>query len=147
MIRLNLRPVIAARAAGAAPRRTRRRRGAGLAEILLAMVIFSLLATSYAAVTLRYATRMRTISAGAARSAALTEYINRLMALPVDSLPGRAGTFTTTTGAFPNTRTITVNVVGTTYTVRLVLTPTFTAIKPDTVTLTRIKKYVGNPLT
>ena len=130
----------------AAPR-TRRRRGAGLAELLLAMVIFSLLAASYAAVTLRYATRMKTISAGAARSAALSEYINRLMAVPVDSLPGRAGTFTTSIGAFPNTRTITVTLSGSTYTVRLVLTPSFTAIKPDTVTLTRIKRYEGNPLT
>ncbi|MBM3907569.1 MAG: hypothetical protein FJ363_05745 [Gemmatimonadetes bacterium] len=127
--------------------RLRARRGAGLAEILLAMVIFSLVATSYAAVTLRYATRMKTISAGAARSAALAEYVNRLMAVPVDSLAARAGTFTTTTGPFPNTRTITVTVSGNTRTVRLVLTPAKTYIKPDTVILTRIKKYEGNPLT
>ncbi|MHB8838356.1 MAG: hypothetical protein ACYC7F_05325 [Gemmatimonadaceae bacterium] len=127
--------------------RARVRRGAGLAEIMLAMIIFAAVATSYAAVTLRYATRMKTISAGAARSAALTEYINRLMSVPVDSLPARAGTFTTTTGSFPNTRTITVSLSGSTYTVRLVLTPSSSTIKPDTVTLTRIKRYTGNPLT
>jgi Tfp pilus assembly protein PilV len=136
------------RAASAAPRApaARRRRGAGLAEILLAMVIFSLVATSYAAVTLRYATRMKTISVGAARSAALAEYINRLMAVPVDSLAARAGTFTTSTGPFPNTRTIAVTVSGNTRTVTLILTPTQSFIKPDTVVLTRIKKYSGNPL-
>ncbi len=127
--------------------RVRVRRGAGLAEIMLAMIIFAAVATSYAAVTLRYATRMKTISAGAARSAALTEYINRLMSVPVDSLPARAGTFTTTAGSFPNTRTITVSLSGSTYTVRLVLTPSSSTIKPDTVTLTRIKRYTGNPLT
>lgn len=124
----------------------RARRGAGLAEILLAMVIFSLLATSYAAVTLRYATRMKTISAGAARSAALTEYINRLMAVPFDSLAGRAGTFTTTSGSLPNTRTITVTGTGMSRTVTLILRPTSTLIKPDTVVLTRVKRYTGSPL-
>lgn len=124
----------------------RPRRGAGLVEILLAMVIFAAIATSYAAVTLRYATRMKTISAGAARSAALTEYINRLMAVPFDSLAGRAGTFTTNTGAFRNTRTITVTGSGTSRTVTLILTPTNTAIKPDTVVLTRVKALTTSPL-
>lgn len=128
--------------------RTPPRRGAGLVEIMLAMIIFALVATSYAAVTLRYATRMKTISAGAARSAALTEYINRLMAVPFDSLANRAGTFTTTTGAFPNTRTIAVFVMTTSKdSVRLIVTPTNTAIKPDTVVLTRVKASTVNPLT
>lgn len=124
----------------------RPRRGAGLAEIMVAMIIFAAVATSYAAVTLRYASRMKTISAGAARSAAMTEYVNRLMAVPFDSLAGRAGTFTTTTGTFPNTRVITVTGTGNTRTVTLILTPSDAAIKPDTVVLTRAKRYEGNPL-
>lgn len=126
--------------------RTRTRSGAGLVEIMLAMIIFAMIATSYAAVTLRYATRMKTISAGAARSAALTEYINRLMAVPFDSLSARAGTFTTSTGDFRNTRVITVTGSGTTRTVTLRLTPTNTAIKPDTVILTRVKATTTSPL-
>jgi type II secretory pathway component PulJ len=126
--------------------RTRRRTGAGLVEIMLAMVIFALVATSYAAVTLRYATRMKTIGAGAARSAALTEYLNRLMALPFDQLAGAAGTFTTTTGTFPNTRTIAVTGSGTVRAVTLILTPTSTLIKPDTVVLTRVKALTTSPL-
>ncbi len=126
--------------------RTRPRRGAGLAEIMVAMIIFAMVATSYAAVTLRYATRMKTISAGAARSAAITEYVNRLMAVPFDSLAGRAGTFTTTTGTFPNTRDISVTGTGNTRTVTLILTPSDAAIKPDTVVLTRAKRYEGSPL-
>lgn len=128
------------------PAARRPRRGAGLVEIMLAMIIFALIATSYAAVTLRYATRMKTIAAGAARSAALTEYVNRLMAVPFDSLSNRAGTFTTSTGAFLNTRTITVAGSATSKTVTLVLTPTNTAIKPDTVVLTRVKASTTNPL-
>ncbi len=126
--------------------RLRTRRGAGLAEIMLAMVIFALIATSYAAVTLRYATRMKTISAGAARSAVLSEYMNRLMAVPFDDLAGKAGTFSTTTGAFPNTVTIAVSGSGTTRTVTLTLTPTNTAIQPDVVVLTRVKASTTSPL-
>lgn len=128
-----------------APRRAART-GAGLAEILLAMVIFSLVATSYAAASLRYATRMKTISAGAARSAAITEYMNRLMSVPFDSLSGRAGTFVTSAGAFPNTRVITVTGSGTSRTVTLIVRPTNTLIKPDTVVLTRVKAPTGSPL-
>ena len=131
----------------AAPARRRRaRRGAGLAEIMLAMIIFALIATSYAAVSLRYATRMKTISAGAARSAALAEYLNRLVAVSFASLDGSAGTFTTTTGAFPNSRVISVTGTGTTRTVKLILTPANAAIKPDTVVLTRVQPPSGSPL-
>lgn len=126
--------------------RTRPRRGAGLAEIMVAMIIFAAVATSYAAVTLRYATRMKTISAGAARSAVLTEYMNRLMALPFDMLDSRAGTFVTTTGAFPNTVTVAVTGTGNRRMVTLILTPSDAAIKPDTVVLTRAKRYEGSPL-
>ena len=126
---------------------TRPRRGAGLVEIMLAMIIFALVATSYAAVTLRYATRMKTISAGAARSAALTEYMNRLMALPFDQLTGAAGCTTVSTGAFPNTRCIEVFVMTTTKdSVRVTLTPANSVIKPDTVVLTRVKATTVNPL-
>jgi hypothetical protein len=110
------------------------------------MVIFSLIATSYAAVSLRYASRMRTIAAGASRSAAITEYMNRLMAVPFDSLSARAGTFTTSTGAFPNTRTISVTGSGTTRTVTLIVTPAKSWIKPDTVVLTRARASTGSPL-
>jgi len=89
---------------------------------------------------------MKTISAGAARSAALTEYVNRLMAVPFDSLANRAGTFTTSTGAFPNTRRIVVAGNSVSVTVTLILTPTNTAIKPDTVVLTRVKATTTSPL-
>ncbi len=131
-----------------AARAPRIRSGAGLVEIMLAMIIFALIATSYAAVTLRYATRMKTIGAGAARSAALTEYVNRVMAVPFDSLANRAGTFYTTTGSFPNVRRIIVAAGATTSskTVTIILTPTNTAITPDTVVLTRVKALTSSPL-
>lgn len=116
------------------------RRGAGLIEVLLAITIFALIATSHAAVTLRYATRAKEVKTGAARSAALQEYLVRLAAVPFDSLAARAGCQTVTTGDLPNTRCITVTTVTSSkVTVRLILTPTSSAYKPDTVTMTRTK--------
>ena len=110
------------------------------------MVIFTFVATSYAAISLRYAMRMRVVAAGAPRSAALSEYVNRLVSVPYASVDAQAGTFTTSTGDFPNTRTITVTTSGMTKTVTLILTPANTAIKPDTIVITRRTVPTGSPL-
>lgn len=124
------------RSAGARRPRT----GVGLIEVLLAITIFALIATSHAAVTLRYAMRAREVQVGASRSAALQQDIMRLSSVPFDSLPGRAGCATTTTGTLPYTRCVTVtDVTSTKRTVTLVFRPTSTAFKPDTIFLTRTK--------
>lgn len=124
----------------------RARRGAGLVEILLAMMIFALIATSYAAVTLRYATRMKVLALGASRSAAIAEYTNRLAATPYDSLSARAGTFLVTSGSFPNTRVIRVVPGATSTVVTVILTPANTAVRPDTMVLTRSRASTTSPL-
>lgn len=127
-------------------RLARQRRGAGLIEVLIAISIFALIATSHAAVTLRYATRAREVKTGASRSAALQEYIVRMASVPFDSLAGRAGCVTVTTGDLPSTRCITITTVTTTKkTVTLILTPSSTAYKPDTIFMTRTKAS-SNPL-
>lgn len=126
----------------------RARRGAGLIEVLLAITIFALIATSHAAVTLRYATRAKEVKTGAARSAALQEYLVRLAAVPFDSLSARAGCQTVTTGDLPNTRCISISTVSSTQVrVRLILTPTSSAYKPDTVTMTRTKVLSSSLIT
>ncbi len=126
----------------------RARRGAGLIEVLLAITIFALIATSHAAVTLRYATRAKEVKTGAARSAALQEYLVRLAAVPFDSLAGRVGCQTVTTGDLPNTRCITISTVSTSQVrVRLIMTPTSSAYKPDTVTMVRTKVLSGSLIT
>lgn len=123
------------------------RRGAGLIEVLLAITIFALIATSHAAVTLRYATRAKEVKVGASRTAALQEYIVRYAAMPFDSLDNHTGCTTTTTSDLPNTRCITVTTVSTTNkTVTLVMTPTSTAFKPDTIVMTRTKT-IATPIT
>lgn len=123
------------------------RRGAGLIEVLIAITIFALIATSHAAVTLRYTTRVKEVKTGAVRSAALQEYIMRLSSVPFDSLAGRVGCVTTTTGELPNTRCISVSAMTSTKArVTLVLTPTNTALRPDTIVMIRTKPSTS-PLT
>lgn len=142
----NAAPVGAGRVAAAAAAQ-RDRRGAGLIEVLLAITIFALIATSHAAVTLRYATRVKDVKTGATRSAALQEYVVRLASVPFDSLPGRAGCVTTTTGDLPNQRCVIVtDVTATKRTVVFIFRPTRTSVKPDTITMTRTKSS-ANPLT
>jgi type II secretory pathway pseudopilin PulG len=122
----------------------RRRRGAGLIEILIAIIIFGLVATSHALVTQRLTTSVKAVKTGAARSAALQEYVVRLFAVPFDSLPGRAGCTTTSTGALPNTRCVSVAIVTSTKkTVTLIFTPTNSTFLPDTVVITRTKISSG----
>lgn len=123
------------------------RRGAGLIEVLIAITIFALIATSHAAVTLRYHTRVKEVKTGAVRSAALQEYIMRLSSVPYDSLAGRVGCVTTTTGDLPNTRCISVSSLGSTkMRVTLILTPSNTALRPDTIQMVRTKASTS-PLT
>lgn len=122
----------------------RRRRGAGLIEILIAIIIFGLIATSHALVTQRLTTSVKAVKTGASRSAALQEFVVRLAAVPFDSLPGRAGCTTTSTGALPNTRCVSVGTVTSTKkTVTLIFTPTNSAFLPDTVVITRTKITSG----
>lgn len=139
---------LAARLARAGRRGAAKRRGAGLIEVLIAISIFALIATSHAAVTLRYATRMKEVKIGATRSAALQEYLVRLAAVPFDSLNNRVGCVTTTTGDLPNTRCITVTTVTSLkVNVTLILTPSSSSYRPDTITMTRTKVVSTSPIT
>lgn len=143
-------PMLTVRRRVAALRRrpARVRRGAGLIEVLIAITIFAIIATSHAAVTLRYATRVKDVKTGATRSAALQEFIVRLAAVPFDSLPGRVGCVTVAEASseLPNTRCVTLTTVtSTNKTVTLIFTPTSSAYKPDTIFMTRTKSS-SNPL-
>lgn len=117
------------------------RAGVTLVEIMIAMVIFALIATSHATLTLRYATRVRTVAVGADRSARLAEVAARLTAVPHDSVPARAGCTSQSGGRLPNTTCVAVTSVGSTnrYEVRIVLTPTQAGVRPDTLFIQRAR--------
>ncbi len=124
------------------------RRGSTLIEIMIAMVLFALLATSHATLTLRYATRVKTVAVGSDRAAVLAAESARLSAVPFDSVSNRAGCVTVT-GRFPYTRCITVTTPtgqANQRTVRIVLTPAITGVKPDTLFMTRARPAGTNVL-
>jgi prepilin-type N-terminal cleavage/methylation domain-containing protein len=120
-------------------------RGFTLIEIIIAMTILSVTLAGFAGLTFQYMRRVRTLNDRVAQMALVAEQTQRLTVLPFDSLTSRAGCTTFTTGTLKHTRCITVtDVSGTRKQVKLVITPTNTANKPDTVTFHRVKP-ASNP--
>ena len=93
-----------------------------------------------AQITFVMARRAYTNSGGQARGAILSQQLNQFAALPFDSLNGKVGTLTVTTGPMPYTRTVTVNSLSPTLLrVTIVVTPTNATFRPDTLVLQRSK--------
>jgi hypothetical protein len=75
---------------------------------------------------------------GAYRNGILLQEVNRLEALPYDSLPVGTTTVTITALPYPHTRVVTITNPSTNVkTVTLVITPSISVYKPDTAILTR----------
>ena len=94
----------------------------------------------FAGLTFQYLRRVRTLDGRTAQLALMAEEAQRLTVLPFDSLASRAGCATVSGGTLPRTRCVTVTDVNTgRKQVRIVITPTNTAIKPDTVVFHRVR--------
>jgi prepilin-type N-terminal cleavage/methylation domain-containing protein len=115
-------------------------RGFTILEIMIALTIFAVALAGYGSLIYQYMRRTRTLDSRVALVALVTEQTQRLTVLPFDSLDSRAGCTTFTAGTLRHTRCITVTSVSATRKrVWLVLTPTNTAIRPDTVWFHRLK--------
>lgn len=115
-------------------------RGFTLVEIIVAMMILSFTLAGFAGVTFQYLRRVQTLDARVMQFALMGEQAQRLTVLPFDSLDSRAGCTTFTGGTLPRTRCITVTTVNNgRKQVQVVITPTNTALKPDTLTFHRTK--------
>jgi len=117
-------------------------RGFSLIEIIVAMTILAITLAGFAGLTFQYLRRVRTLDARVAQFALVTEQAQRLQVLPWDSLASRAGCTTVTTGLLPHTRCVVLTDVNTARKqVRVIITPTNTAITPDTVRFHRVKPF------
>lgn len=125
------------------------RRGVSLIEVLVALVLFGMIATVHTVATLRYGVRQRFAAVGAARSAAVAQSIDLYSTMPRASIAGTVGCATVSTWPkFPHQRCISTSVVSSTVTrVRIIIVPTNTAIKPDTVWVDRVTTNVTPPFT
>ena len=113
-------------------------RGFSLIETMVAMSVLSIVLLSIAGLTLAVATRSIEASALARRSAILATETGRLGALPFDSIESRVGCVEVSNPPLPHKRCISTTPVATNLLrVQVVVTPTNTAFRPDTVMFDR----------
>ena len=119
-------------------------RGFSLIEIMVAMTILVITLAGFAGLTAQYMRRVRTLDSKVAQLALVAEQTQRLIVLPYDSLASRAGCTAVTGGTLAHTRCVTVTDVNSARKqVTMIITPTNTAIRPDTVSFHRVKPPIN----
>ena len=125
----------------------KRRDGFALVEAMVAMVLFAIATLGLAAMSVAVARRAVTSAATTARAATMGEQVDRLQAIPYDSIAARAGCTVITGPPLPHTRCIVItNLPNTKVQIRLTVTPTDPKLRPDTSTFTRSRGAKDNPL-
>ncbi|MDQ6717384.1 MAG: prepilin-type N-terminal cleavage/methylation domain-containing protein [Gemmatimonadota bacterium] len=114
------------------------RQGFILIEVLVAMVLLGLVLSTLAAMMFAVAKRSVTSTGASYRNAILMQEVNRLEALPYDSLAVGSSSVTVSAMPYPHTRVITVSALSSkAKQVQVVITPSVVAYKPDTVKFSR----------
>jgi prepilin-type N-terminal cleavage/methylation domain-containing protein len=123
------------------------RRGVSMIEVVVAMTLFAVVMTGVAAMTTQVARSAQFSALATQRSAALALGVNQLEALPYDSLPGRQGCRNISSATFPRRECVTLTTIAPRVKqVEFTLTPTNTALRPDTVTFQRGRPTPRNPV-
>lgn len=126
----------------AAPTTTDARRGGFvLVEVIVAMVLLAIATTSLAALMLSVSTSSVKQAGNAYRNGPLMHEVNRLIAVPYDSLAPGTTTITENSPPYKHERKITIAepIKDTLKTVQIIITPTDIRYKPDTSAFTRTK--------
>ena len=116
------------------------RKGVAVLEIMVGMVILSIGLLGVAGMTVTAARRASGLSTQSSRDGITLQELNKLATLPYDSLSARVGCTTSSSGTLTYTRCISVTDItnGTGYKrVRLIVSPSTSWAKPDTVFLNR----------
>ena len=121
-------------------RLTSRRRGIALLEVIVAMVVLSIMLSSLGPSIYSVSRSTMAVTGNAYRNGVLMHEVNRLVALPYDSLAVGVTTFSMTTGPYPHSRTMTISEPVTKLkVVKVVVTPVSSAYKPDSTQFYRTK--------
>lgn len=121
--------------------------GFSLVEIMVAMVVLCLTALTLAPLMLRATRTATTAEATMYQQAVMSTEGSRLNALPFDSLSPGSACVSSSTAPLAYTRCTTVTSVSSgVYRVSVVVTPSNSQIKPDTVTFDRTQANTWNPL-
>ena len=124
------------------------RKGFVLVEVIVAMVLLAVAVSSLAALVYSVSRSGIRTSGDAYRNGVLMHEVNRLEAVPYDSIPNGTSTIVVTGGSYPHTRVITttepaVNVVKN---IKIVITPANPTFKKDSVSFTRTKARTSKVL-
>ena len=124
------------------------RKGFVLVEVIVAMVLLAVAVSSLAAMMYYVSQSGMKATGNAYRNGVLMQEVNRLEGIPYDSIAVGSSSVSVTTAPYKHTRVITVAepVANVVKTIKVVITPTDTKLKPDTVMFTRTKSRTSKVL-
>ncbi len=117
------------------------RKGFVIVEVIVAIVLLAVAVSSLAVLLYSISQSGIVVTGNAYRNGVLMHEVNRLEAIPYDSIAVGAFSYTISTAPYPHTRVVTVTepVANKIKTVNMVITPTNAKYKPDTVNFLRTK--------
>ena len=114
------------------------RKGFALIEVIVAMALLAIAVSSLAGLMYSVSTSSKAVTGAAYRNGVLMHEVNRLIALPYDSLAIGSSTFAVSSGPYPHTRVVTVaEPADRLKTVKVVVKPVNPNYKPDSLNFTR----------
>ncbi|NJD11730.1 MAG: prepilin-type N-terminal cleavage/methylation domain-containing protein [Gemmatimonadetes bacterium] len=117
------------------------RDGFTLIEVVVAMVILAIVLAMLASFSMGTATQLFRLSQGDVRQALTLREVNRLAALPYDSLPAAAGCRSVTIANLAHTSCVTVTNGTRNRTVRIIVTPQRAGTYADTIVFQRAAPF------
>jgi Tfp pilus assembly protein PilV len=133
---LSLRPRTHSRPVQGQPRA---RSGISVIEVMVAMMLFGTVTIAMAGMSLAVARRADANDLFTKRTATLQQQMNRLQALPYDSIATKGGTVTISTGPFPHKRKITLSATGSRTRVTIQIIPTKAPTSAETIAFDRAR--------
>jgi Tfp pilus assembly protein PilV len=116
------------------------RKGIGLVEVIVAMVILAITLTSLAPIIYSVSRSTLSVTGKVYRNGVLMQEVNRLIALPYDSLHVGTTSAGASSGPYPHTRTTVISEpVVNLKVVKVKIVPVSTAFAADSVSFTRTK--------
>ena len=116
------------------------RKGFALVEVIVAMVLLAVTVSALAPLMYSVSRSTMKVTGNVYRNGVVMQEVNRLIALPYDSLPVGTSSYSESTGAYAHTRVVTISEPAAKLKlVTIVVTPVNLTYKPDTVAFNRTK--------